>query len=106
MSFLRDAHHILVMPNTYAIDDSFPIAESFDQVAFGLLWVLGVQHFDSLLIRLLGDDPGRIRQELKKACQKPTSAKLLRGPEPIRLYRHYSDDVVNNFVERRAALWL
>ncbi|OPX55173.1 oxaloacetate decarboxylase, alpha subunit [Oceanospirillum multiglobuliferum] len=96
---LRDAHQSL-FATRLRIDDMLPIAEKLDQVGFWSLETWGGATFDSC-IRYLGEDPWDRIRELKKAMPNTRHQMLLRGQNLLG-YRHYADDVVDQFVERAA----
>lgn len=96
---LRDAHQSL-FATRLRLDDMLPIAEKLDKVGFWSLESWGGATFDSC-IRYLGEDPWERIRELKKAMPNTPQQMLFRG-QNILGYRHYADDVVENFVERAA----
>jgi len=80
--------------------DMLPIAELLDQVGFFSLEVWGGATFDSC-IRYLNEDPWERLRALKQAMPNTPMQMLLRGQNLVG-YRHYSDDLVEKFVERAA----
>ncbi len=94
---LRDGHQSL-LATRMRIDDMLPIADKLDKVGFWSIESWGGATFDSC-IRFLGEDPWDRIRELSKAMPNTPQQMLLRG-QNILGYRHYSDDVVNKFVER------
>lgn len=96
---LRDAHQSL-LATRFRIDDMLPIAAQLDDIGYWSLESWGGATFDSC-IRFLGEDPWDRIRELKKAMPKTPQQMLLRGQNLLG-YRHYSDDVVQKFVERAA----
>ena len=97
---LRDAHQCL-LATRLRTEDMLPIAEKIDQVGFWSVEVWGGATFDAM-IRYLGEDPWERIRVLRKAMPKTPFQMLLRGQNIVG-YRHYSDDVVEKFVERSIA---
>ena len=95
----RDAHQSL-LATRMRTRDMLPIAEMMDQVGFFSLEVWGGATFDTC-IRYLNEDPWERLRALKKAMPNTPMQMLLRGQNLVG-YRHYSDDVVEKFVERAA----
>ena len=96
---LRDAHQSL-FATRMRIDDMLPIAEKLDQIGYWSMESWGGATFDSC-IRYLGEDPWDRIREIKKAMPNTPQQMLFRG-QNILGYRHYADDVVEEFVERAA----
>ena len=96
---LRDAHQSL-FATRMRIDDMLPIAEKLDQIGYWSIESWGGATFDSC-IRYLGEDPWDRIREIKKAMPNTPQQMLFRG-QNILGYRHYADDVVEEFVERAA----
>ncbi|MBB3060905.1 sodium-extruding oxaloacetate decarboxylase subunit alpha [Microbulbifer rhizosphaerae] len=96
---LRDAHQSL-FATRMRLDDMLPVAEKLDKVGFWSLESWGGATFDAC-IRYLGEDPWERIRELKKAMPNTPQQMLFRG-QNILGYRHYADDVVEEFVERAA----
>ncbi|RJG51570.1 sodium-extruding oxaloacetate decarboxylase subunit alpha [Motilimonas pumila] len=94
---LRDAHQSL-FATRMRIEDMLPIAEKLDKVGFWSLETWGGATFDAC-IRYLGEDPWERIRRLKAAMPNTKHQMLLRGQNLLG-YRHYSDDVVEKFVER------
>ncbi|PNH95585.1 sodium-extruding oxaloacetate decarboxylase subunit alpha [Vibrio diazotrophicus] len=94
---LRDAHQSL-FATRLRLDDMLPIAKELDEIGYWSLECWGGATFDSC-IRFLGEDPWVRLRELKKAIPNTPLQMLLRGQNLLG-YRHYSDDVVDSFVER------
>jgi len=96
---LRDAHQSLIATRMRT-EDMLPICEQLDQAGYWSLEMWGGATFDSC-IRFLKEDPwGRLRA-LRKALPNSQLQMLLRGQNLVG-YRHYSDDVVRQFVARAA----
>ncbi len=96
---LRDAHQSLFATRLKTAD-MLPLAELMDSVGFFSLEAWGGATFDSC-IRFLNEDPWNRLKSLSEVLVKTPVQMLLRGQNLVG-YRHYSDDVVNKFVERAA----
>ncbi len=97
---LRDAHQSL-LATRMRTEDMLAIAPTLDQVGYWSAECWGGATFDSC-IRFLREDPWERIQKLKEAMPNTQLQMLLRG-QNILGYRHYADDVVDEFVERAAA---
>ncbi len=93
----RDAHQSL-LATRMRTRDMLPIAEAMDEIGFFSLEMWGGATFDTC-IRYLNEDPWERLRALKKAMPKTPMQMLLRGQNLVG-YRHYSDDVVEKFVEK------
>ena len=96
-TILRDAHQSLIATRM-KLEDMLPIAEKLDNVGFYALEVWGGATFDSCL-RFLNEDPWERLRQLRKVFKKTKLQMLLRG-QNILGYKHYSDDVVEEFVKK------
>ncbi len=96
-TILRDAHQSLIATRMKT-EDMLPIAEKLDQVGFHSLEVWGGATFDASL-RFLNEDPWERLRALRKAFKNTKLQMLLRGQNLLG-YRHYSDDVVEEFVKK------
>ena len=96
----RDAHQSL-LATRLRTEDMLPIAPKIDQIGFWSIESWGGATFDAC-IRYLGEDPWERLRQIKKAMPNTPQQMLLRGQNLLG-YRHYSDDVVEAFVERAAA---
>lgn len=92
---LRDAHQSL-MATRMRIEDMLPIAKEMDEVGFFSLEAWGGATFDSC-IRFLNEDPWERLRAFKAHIPKTPLQMLLRGQNLVG-YRHYADDVVEEFV--------
>lgn len=92
---LRDGHQSLIATRMRT-EDMIPICEQLDKIGFWSLEVWGGATFDSC-IRFLKEDPWERLKQLKQALPNTPLQMLLRGQNLLG-YRHYSDDVVNEFV--------
>ena len=97
---LRDAHQSLIatrMPTEVML----PIADKMDQVGYEAVEMWGGATFDSCL-RFLKEDPWERLRKLKEKFKKTPMQMLLRGQNLLG-YSHYSDDVVEYFVQKSIA---
>ena len=94
---LRDAHQSL-LATRMTIDDILTIASDLDKVGFHSMEVWGGATFDSCM-RFLNEDPWERLRKIRKACPNTKLQMLLRGQNLLG-YRHYSDDVVDLFVQK------
>ena len=96
---LRDAHQSL-LATRMRTEDMVDICEKLDNVGYFSLEVWGGATFDACL-RFLKEDPWERLRTLRKALPKTKLQMLLRGQNLVG-YRHYSDDLVEKFIERSA----
>ena len=96
---LRDGHQSLIATRMRT-EDMLPICEKLDKVGFWSLEVWGGATFDSC-IRFLKEDPWERLRKLKQALPNTPLQMLLRGQNLLG-YRHYSDDVVKEFIKLSA----
>ena len=97
---LRDAHQSLSatrMPTEVML----PIVDKMDQVGYEAVEMWGGATFDSCL-RFLKEDPWDRLRKLKAGFKKTPLQMLLRGQNLLG-YSHYSDDVVEYFVQKSIA---
>ena len=97
---LRDAHQSLIatrMPTEVML----PIADKMDQVGYEAVEMWGGATFDSCL-RFLKEDPWERLRKLKAKFKNTPMQMLLRGQNLLG-YSHYSDDVVEYFVQKSIA---
>jgi len=92
---LRDAHQSLIATRMRT-QDMLPVAEELDKVGFFSLEVWGGATFDTC-IRFLIEDPWERLRLLKQRIKKTPLQMLLRGQNLVG-YRHYPDDIVEEFV--------
>ena len=97
---LRDAHQSL-LATRMPLSDMEPILEKMDQVGFHSLECWGGATFDACL-RFLDEDPWERLRVIRRKCPNTKLQMLFRG-QNILGYRHYSDDVVEYFVQRSVA---
>lgn len=92
---LRDGHQSLIATRMRT-RDMLPIAEELDKVGFYSLEVWGGATYDTC-IRFLNEDPWDRLRELRKRVKNTRLQMLLRG-QNIVAYRHYADDVLEEFI--------
>ena len=97
---LRDAHQSLIatrMPT----EEMLPIVEKMDQVGYHAVECWGGATFDAAL-RFLKEDPWERLRKLRDGFKNTKLQMLFRG-QNILGYNHYSDDVVEYFVQKSIA---
>ena len=94
---LRDGHQSL-LATRLTTDDILPVAELLDKAGYYALEVWGGATYDSCL-RFLNEDPWERLDLIRKACPNTKLQMLFRG-QNILGYRHYSDELVEKFVEK------
>lgn len=97
---LRDAHQSL-MATRMPLSDMLPILGKMDRVGYRSIECWGGATFDACL-RFLNEDPWERLRVIRKNCPNTKLQMLFRG-QNILGYRHYSDDVVEYFVQRSVA---
>ncbi|MBR6407083.1 MAG: oxaloacetate decarboxylase subunit alpha [Clostridia bacterium] len=97
---LRDAHQSL-LATRMTTEDMLPMLPLLDEIGFASLECWGGATFDSCL-RFLNEDPWERLRTIRKNCPKTKLQMLFRGQNMLG-YRHYSDDVVQYFVEKSVA---
>ncbi len=97
---LRDAHQSLVATRM-TFDQMAPILEEMDKVGYHALEAWGGATFDACL-RFLDEDPWDRLRKIRAAVKNTKLQMLFRG-QNILGYRHYSDDVVEYFVQKSIA---
>jgi len=93
----RDAHQSLIATRM-STDEMLPIAEKIDKVGYHSIEMWGGATFDSCL-RFLNEDPWERLRKIKSKMKNTKLQMLLRG-QNILGYKHYADDVVEEFVKR------
>lgn len=96
---LRDGHQSL-LATRMKTEDMLPVAEKMDEMGFHSLEVWGGATFDSCM-RFLNENPWERLKTLRKAFKKTKLQMLLRGQNLVG-YKHYADDVVEQFVAKAA----
>ncbi|MBS3995186.1 MAG: oxaloacetate decarboxylase subunit alpha [Alkaliphilus sp.] len=94
---LRDAHQCLIATRMKT-EDMLPILETLDKVGYHSLEMWGGATFDSSL-RFLNEDPWERLRTIRKAVKTTKLQMLLRGQNLLG-YKHYADDVVQEFVKK------
>jgi len=94
---LRDAHQSL-FATRMKTEEMLPIVEKLDQVGYHSLEMWGGATFDASL-RFLNEDPWERLRSIRKAVKNTQLQMLLRGQNLLG-YKHYSDDVVSEFVKK------
>lgn len=96
---LRDGPQSLIATRMRT-DDMLPICSKLDSAGYWSLEAWGGATFDAC-VRFLREDPWERLQKLRKALPNSRIQMLLRGQNLLG-YRHYSDDVVQAFVQKSA----
>ncbi len=94
---LRDAHQSL-LATRMRLGEMLPIIEEMDQVGYHSVEIWGGATFDACL-RYLNEDPWERLRQLSKGLKKTKKQMLLRGQNLVG-YRHYADDVLEEFVKK------
>ncbi len=97
---LRDAHQSLIATRM-PISDILPSLPLLDAVGYHALEVWGGATFDACL-RFLNEDPWDRLRKIREGAKNTKLQMLFRG-QNILGYRHYSDDVVEYFVQKSLA---
>lgn len=95
-TILRDAHQSQAATRM-KIEEMIPMLEQLDNMGYYSIEAWGGATFDSCL-RFLNEDPWERLRILRKHITKTPIQMLLRGQNLLG-YKHYSDDVVEKFVE-------
>ncbi len=96
-TILRDAHQSQAATRM-RLDEMLPAAPMLDSVGYYSLECWGGATFDACL-RFLNEDPWERLRALKRAMPNTKLQMLFRG-QNILGYKHYADDVVDNFVKK------
>ncbi|MDO4572329.1 MAG: oxaloacetate decarboxylase subunit alpha [Clostridia bacterium] len=96
-TILRDAHQSQAATRM-RLEDMLPACEILDSIGFWSLEVWGGATFDACL-RFLNEDPWERLRRLKKALPNTRLQMLFRG-QNILGYKHYADDVVEQFCKK------
>ncbi len=97
---LRDSHQSLVATRM-TTEEMLPILEQMDKVGYHSLEAWGGATFDACL-RFLNEDPWERLRKIRESVKNTKLQMLFRG-QNILGYRHYSDDVVEYFVQKSIA---
>ena len=95
-TILRDAHQSQAATRM-TLDQMLPALDGLDEIGYYSLEAWGGATFDSCL-RFLNEDPWERLTTLKSHLKNTPIQMLLRGQNLLG-YKHYSDDVVEKFVE-------
>ncbi|MDP4133541.1 MAG: oxaloacetate decarboxylase subunit alpha [Bacillota bacterium] len=99
-TILRDAHQSLIATRM-TTEEMLPAVEMLDKVGFYALEAWGGATFDSSL-RFLNEDPWERLRKIRNLAKNTKLQMLFRG-QNILGYKHYSDDVVQYFVQKSIA---
>ena len=94
---LRDGHQSLIATRM-TTEEMLPILETMDNVGYHSLEIWGGATYDACL-RFLDEDPWDRLRVIRKHIKKTNLQMLLRGQNLLG-YKHYADDVVDEFVDK------
>lgn len=94
---LRDGHQSLIATRM-TTEEMLPIIETLDNIGYNALECWGGATYDAC-IRFLDEDPWDRLRVLRKNVKKTKLQMLLRGQNLLG-YKHYADDVVDEFVDK------
>lgn len=94
---LRDGHQSLIATRMTTAE-MLPILEDMDQVGYHAIEMWGGATYDAC-IRFLEEDPWDRLRTIRKLVKKTNLQMLLRGQNLLG-YKHYADDVVDEFVNK------
>ena len=94
---LRDGHQSLIATRL-TTEEILPILEKMDNAGYYSLEVWGGATFDAC-IRFLNEDPWERLRAIRAKVKKTKLQMLIRGQNLLG-YRHYADDVVEEFVKK------
>jgi oxaloacetate decarboxylase alpha subunit len=94
---LRDGHQSLIATRMTTAE-MLPILEAMDDVGYHALEMWGGATYDAC-IRFLDEDPWDRLRAIRKLVKKTNLQMLLRGQNLLG-YKHYADDVVDEFVNK------
>ncbi len=97
---LRDSHQSLIATRM-TTEEMLPILEQMDKVGYHSLEAWGGATFDACM-RFLNEDPWERLRAIRDRVKNTKLQMLFRG-QNILGYRHYSDDVVEYFVQKSIA---
>ncbi len=97
---LRDSHQSLIATRM-TTEEMLPILETMDNIGYYSLEAWGGATFDACM-RFLNEDPWERLRKIRGKVKKTKLQMLFRG-QNILGYRHYSDDVVQYFVQKSVA---
>ena len=96
-TILRDAHQSQAATRM-TLADMLPACKTLDEIGYWSLECWGGATFDSCM-RFLGEDPWERLRQLRHAIPNTRLQMLLRGQNLLG-YKHYADDVVDEFVKK------
>ncbi len=96
-TILRDAHQSQAATRM-RIEDMLPACKALNNVGYWSLECWGGATFDACM-RFLGEDPWERLRALKRAMPDTKLQMLLRGQNLLG-YKHYADDVVDEFIKK------
>ena len=97
---LRDSHQSLIATRM-TTEEMLPILSQMDQIGYHSLEAWGGATFDACM-RFLNEDPWERLRKIRAEVKNTKLQMLFRG-QNILGYRHYSDDVVEYFVQKSIA---
>ena len=97
---LRDSHQSLIATRM-TTEEMLPILEQMDRIGYHSLEAWGGATFDACM-RFLNEDPWDRLRKIRERVKNTKLQMLFRG-QNILGYRHYSDDVVEYFVQKSIA---
>ena len=97
---LRDSHQSLIATRM-TTEEMLPVLEQMDKVGYHSLEAWGGATFDACM-RFLNEDPWERLRKIRDRVKNTKLQMLFRG-QNILGYRHYSDDVVEYFVQKSIA---
>lgn len=97
---LRDGHQSLIATRMNT-EQMLPILETLDQVGYHALECWGGATFD-VAVRFLKEDPWERLRLIRKGVKNTKLQMLLRGQNLLG-YKHYADDMVDEFVNKSLA---
>ncbi len=97
---LRDSHQSLIATRM-TTEEMLPILETMDRIGYHSLEAWGGATFDACM-RFLNEDPWERLRKIRDKVKNTKLQMLFRG-QNILGYRHYSDDVVEYFVQKSIA---
>ena len=96
-TILRDAHQSQAATRM-RLEEMLPVADKLDKIGYYSLECWGGATFDSCM-RFLNEDPWERLRALRKAMPNTKLQMLFLG-QNILGYKHYADDVVDEFVKK------
>ena len=101
-TILRDGHQSLIATRM-TTEEMLPALEILDGVGYHAMEVWGGATFDACL-RFLNEDPWERLRIIRKNVKNTKLQMLLRGQNLLG-YKHYADDVVEEFVNKAISKW-